>query len=99
MPQNDHTDDRGASSDTTTSDTAAVPVFCHVPEAAAERAMRRFQQYREADLEDLTVPDQGGPLRDFVLDEIHQKSVTYVGGQPLEQWVDEHADDITPDEG
>jgi hypothetical protein len=24
--------------------------------------------------------------------------VTYVGGQPLEQWVDEHADGITPDE-
>ncbi len=60
--------------------------------------MRRFRQYREANPEDLTFPDQESTLRDFVLDEIHQNSVTYVGGQPLEQWADEHAGDIALNE-
>jgi len=96
MPQNDHTDAAGAPSDTTS--TPTVPVFYHVPEAAAQRAVRRFRQYREADDEDLFDPSRESTLRDFVLDEIRQQPVTYVGGQPLEQWADEHADDIEPDE-
>ena len=95
MPQNDDTDDTGAPSDTTS--TPTVPVFYHVPEAAAERAVRRFRQYREADDEDLFDPSRESTLRDFVLDEIRQQPVTYVGGQPLAAWADEHTD-IAPDE-
>jgi hypothetical protein len=97
MTENDHTDAAGASSDTTT-DTPTVPVFYHVPEAAAERAVRRFRQYREADDEDLFDPSRESTLRDFVLDEIRQQPVTYVGGQPLAAWASEYADDIAPDE-
>lgn len=67
-----------------------MPSEYYVLGVATERAVRRFRQYREADPEDLTFPDQESTLRDFVLNEIHQKSVTYVGGQPLDQFSLEH---------
>lgn len=99
MPANPPTDDdTGESSDTTTSDTPTVPVFYPVPEAAAERAVRRLQQYRDADPEELTFPGRDKKLRDYVLDEVRQESVIYVDGQPLEVWASEHADGVALDD-
>jgi hypothetical protein len=60
----------------------AVPVLYHVPRAAVDRAIRRFQHRRENN----PTPERRTPLEEYIYEEIDERPVIYVGGEPLGEY-------------
>ena len=60
----------------------AVPVLYHVPRGAVDRAIRRFQHRRENN----PTPERRTPLAEYIYEEIDERPVIYVGGEPLGEY-------------
>jgi len=66
-----------------------VPVFYHIPEDVAERALARFQRrverVRQGDVDDGS-PHAAATFHDYLYDEIAEQPVIYIEGEPLGEY-------------
>lgn len=74
-----------------TDEKPTVPVFYHIPQAAADRAIERFKHRREYD----KAPARTKWLAEYIYDEIEEKHVFWVEDEPLDDYAESRVESTT----
>lgn len=72
-----------------------VPVFYNLPADAVDRAIERFKRRRE----NVASPQRQIDLREYIYDEIDEKPMFFVDGEPLAEYAGGRVDELTIEPG